>query len=195
MRSRGARTGYLPSRGSDAMKISVLRLGHRLPRDQRITTHVALVARAFGADEIIYAGQHDYSFEESMKKINENWGGKFRVKYAKNPLRAAKEYRKNGFALVHLTMYGIPLPEKLDEIKKCGKMLVIAGAEQVPKEFYGISDFNISVTSQPHSEVAALAVALDRVMQGKELEREFSKKFRGKIKIEPSEKGKRIKKI
>ena len=33
--------------------IIVLRIGHRIGRDKRITTHVALVARAFGANEII----------------------------------------------------------------------------------------------------------------------------------------------
>ena len=33
--------------------ITVLRIGHRISRDKRITTHVALVARAFGADNIL----------------------------------------------------------------------------------------------------------------------------------------------
>jgi len=33
--------------------ITVLRIGHRISRDKRITTHVALVARAFGADKIL----------------------------------------------------------------------------------------------------------------------------------------------
>ena len=33
--------------------ITVLRLGHRKGRDKRITTHVGLVARAFGADELL----------------------------------------------------------------------------------------------------------------------------------------------
>ncbi|VVB97949.1 tRNA (cytidine(56)-2'-O)-methyltransferase [uncultured archaeon] len=178
-----------------SMEISILRLGHRLPRDERITTHVGLVARAFGAGEIIYAGQHDSSFEESVKKINENWGGKFEAKYAKNPLKLANEYKKNGFAIVHLTMYGLPLPEKLDEMRKSGKILVIVGAEQVPREFYEIADFNISITSQPHSEVAALAITLDRLMEAKELGREFSERFKGKIGVEPSGKGKKVRKL
>jgi len=34
------------------MKIEVLRIGQRLVRDDRVTTHVALVARAFGASKI-----------------------------------------------------------------------------------------------------------------------------------------------
>ena len=35
------------------MKIEVLRIGQRLVRDDRVTTHVALVSRAFGATKII----------------------------------------------------------------------------------------------------------------------------------------------
>lgn len=174
------------------MKISILRLGHRLPRDERISTHVALVARAFGAEEIIYAGQHDSSLEESVKRIRESWGGSFGIKYSKNPLKTANECKKDGYAIVHLTMYGLPLPEKISEIKTNEKILVIVGAEQVPKEFYEIADFNISITNQPHSEVAALAITLDRLMEGKQLEREFTELFKGKIKVEPSGKGKKV---
>ena len=173
-------------------EILVLRLGHRLPRDERITTHVALVARAFGAEGIIYSGQHDSSFEESVRRICANWGGSFSVRFEKNPLKFAKECKKDGYSLAHLTMYGMPLPEKTAELQKCEKVLVIVGAEQVPAEFYHISDFNISVTSQPHSEVAALAVALDRLMEGRELDREFSKHFKGKLALIPDERGKKI---
>ncbi len=175
------------------MEISVLRLGHRLPRDERITTHVALVARAFGADEIVYAGQHDSSLEESVGKISENWGGKFIVKYTKNPLKIANEYKKNSFVIVHLTMYGIPLQEKISGIKANEKILVIVGAKQVPREFYEIADFNVSVTNQPHSEVAALAIVMNQLLDGNALGRDFQKKFRGKITIEPSEKRKKMK--
>ena len=39
---------------NEQSKISVLRLGHRLVRDDRVSTHVGLVARAFGASEIFY---------------------------------------------------------------------------------------------------------------------------------------------
>ena len=43
--------------------IEVLRLGHRISRDKRISTHVALVARAFGASKIYYTGQKDKSMK------------------------------------------------------------------------------------------------------------------------------------
>ena len=41
------------------MKVNVLRLDHRLKRDTRITTHVCLTARAFGASKIYLAGERD----------------------------------------------------------------------------------------------------------------------------------------
>jgi len=174
--------------------ILVLRLGHRLPRDERMSTHICLVARAFGADSSVYSGQHDSSLEESVKKISGNWGGNFEISYEKNWKRVIQEYKKKEFTVVHLTMYGMPVSEKIERIRESENILVIVGAEQVPPEVYEMADYNISVTNQPHSEVAALAVFLDRLNKGKELERKWDENFNGKIKIEPSEKGKNVKK-
>ena len=36
------------------MEIEVLRIGQRVVRDDRVTTHVALVARSFGAQKNLY---------------------------------------------------------------------------------------------------------------------------------------------
>ncbi|MEM3019534.1 MAG: tRNA (cytidine(56)-2'-O)-methyltransferase, partial [Candidatus Bathyarchaeia archaeon] len=41
------------------MTVTVLRLGHRVGRDVRITTHVGLIARALGADGVVMSGQRD----------------------------------------------------------------------------------------------------------------------------------------
>ncbi len=59
-----------------AMRVVVLRLGHRPERDKRITTHVGLVARAFGAEEMLLAGR-DAHVEESLADVTERWGGSF----------------------------------------------------------------------------------------------------------------------
>ena len=48
--------------------IVVLRLGHRRARDKRISTHVGLVARAFGAQKIIYSGEKDQKLLDSIKE-------------------------------------------------------------------------------------------------------------------------------
>jgi len=186
------------------MQIEVLRLGHRLPRDERISTHVALVARAFGASSVVYSGQHDSGLEDSVKRISERWGGKmgggeFPIAYERSQTQFIKKRKRDGFLVVHLTMYGIPIEKALGEIQKqmqkqmqtqdSEKILLIVGSEQVPGEIYPLADHNVSVTNQPHSEVAALAIVLDRLMGGSELGRND---FFGKIEIEPSERGKKV---
>jgi len=44
----------------------------------------------------------------------------------------------------------------------------------VPWALYERADYNVAVTNQPHSEVAGLAVFLDRLFDGAELEREWA---------------------
>jgi tRNA (cytidine56-2'-O)-methyltransferase len=174
------------------MELIVFRLGHRLPRDERITTHVCLVARAFGASSIIYSGQKDHSLEKSVQSIVENWGGEFSIEHEESPLKRLKSLKKAGFSLVHLTMYGLPIEEQKAALASLERAVLIVGGEKVPPAVYELADLNIAVGSQPHSEVAALAIALDRVMGGKELRRDFDSSFGGKIHLEPSEKGKKI---
>jgi tRNA (cytidine56-2'-O)-methyltransferase len=190
------------------MLIEILRLGHRLPRDERISTHVALVARAFGASAIAYTGQHDSGLEESVERICGRWGGdvsehggggdggekKFSISYEKSAVSFIKSKKRDGFAIVHLTMYGMPVMDRLKEMKSNAKILVVVGSEQVPPEIYQLADHNISVTNQPHSEVAALAITLDRLVDGKELlTGDSGFDFKGQIDITPSERGKNIK--
>jgi len=172
--------------------IVVLRLGHRLGRDSRISTHVGLVARAFGADRIIYSGEKDQKMMESVKKITEEWGGPFEVEYEKNWRRVINNF--NGIK-IHLTMYGIPVQEKIEDARKKsnGKdLMIIVGGEKVPGEVYDMVDYNIAITNQPHSEVAALALFLHEYFEGEELERNFEKP---RIRVIPQERGKKIKKI
>ena len=186
------------------MIIEVLRLSHRLPRDERISTHVALVARAFGASAITYTGQHDAGFELSVANICKRWGGRavsgsgFSVSYEKSAVSVIKAKKREGYMVVHLTMYGLPLMKELDRIRAQGPetgkpVLVIVGSEHVPGEIYQLADFNIAVTNQPHSEVAALAILLDRLMGGRELEGEGGGfDFKGELRVVPSERGKRF---
>jgi tRNA (cytidine56-2'-O)-methyltransferase len=174
------------------MEIVVLRLGHRLPRDERISTHVALVARTFGASSIVYSGQKDNGLEESVKRITDRWGSSknFSISYEPNWRKAIKKLKDEGYALAHLTMYGMPLPEKLPLMKEKKKLAIIVGSEAVPGEVYQEADFNVAVTNQPHSEVAALAITLNEIAAGKPLTREYDSTYNGKIRIKPNERGK-----
>jgi len=162
------------------VEVYVLRLGHREKRDKRISTHVALTARAFGAKGI-YFTVYDKSVFESVSEVVKRWGGDFFIKHVENWKKFLREFRG---IKVHLTMYGIPLTQKIDEIKKADKILVIVGAEKVPPEVYELSNYNISIGNQPHSEIAALAVFLDRVLDGKVFDLKFEN---AKIEVIPSE--------
>lgn len=163
--------------------IVVLRLGHRISRDKRVTTHVALVARAFGADKI-FISMKDRKIEENIRSICRRFGGDFEITTGVDYKKIIKQW--NG-TIVHLTMYG----EKLDIVDKIDRkkdLLVVVGAEKVPPQVYVMADFNISIGNQPHSEVAALAIFLDRYTQGM-----WQKKsFKGKIEILPSDNGKKV---
>jgi len=170
------------------MVIKVLRLGHRRVRDKRVSTHCGLVARAFGAGGIVYSGEKDDKLIGSVEKVVSNWGGVFEVSHVKNWRKFLKEF--DGVK-VHLTMYGLGLKKEMSNVKKqaVGKdILVVIGGEKVPGEVYHLVDFNLSVGSQPHSEIAALALFLDKFFDGKELDLEFE----GRIKVVPCKEGKKV---
>ncbi|MEM3421848.1 MAG: tRNA (cytidine(56)-2'-O)-methyltransferase [Candidatus Hadarchaeum sp.] len=170
------------------VKVVVLRMGHRIFRDKRVTTHVGLVARAFGADGMIISDVSDKTVEESIRKVVQNWGGDFFVESGKSWRAVVETWRHMGGVIVHLTMYGIPVDEVIPKLK--GKdILVIVGGEKMPREVFEIADFNVAIGNQPHSEIAALAIFLDRIFHGSELKKEFKN---SKMKIIPTEKGKKI---
>jgi tRNA (cytidine56-2'-O)-methyltransferase len=168
------------------MPITVLRLGHRPGRDKRISTHVGLVARALGADNIFYSGLKDSSLEKSLQSVVKQWGGPFGVAHVKGWKGLIRDWKGK---VVHLTMYGIPIQKRIGNIRKEKDLLVVVGGEKVPWEVYQMTDWNLAVTNQPHSEVGALAVFLHEYFQGKELDR----KFRGAEKrVVPRARGKRV---
>ncbi len=162
--------------------ITVLRIGHRPERDKRITTHVALVSRAFGADKII-VDRIDEKLRKTIDNVTKKFGGNFEIEFG-NPMQQIKRFKG---AKVHLTMYGIPLEERIDEIRKFDDIMVIVGSEKVPRPIYEMADFNIAVKNQPHSEVSALSIFLEKL--GRE------KKLRGELKIIPEERGKKVLRI
>ena len=57
------------------MVIEVVRIGQRVVRDDRVTTHVALVSRAFGADRI-FMSEINPEIKDTIEKINSNLGRK-----------------------------------------------------------------------------------------------------------------------
>ena len=179
---------------SSPPKIVILRWGHRVQRDVRLTTHVALTARALCASGFILADTTDPHIEETVAKISKAWGGSFHFEMGTPWKRAVREWKANGGIIVHLTAYGenIQTSDVVQRIKAQGKdVMSLVGSQKVPGEFYSeeVSDFNVAVGNQPHSECSALAIFLDRYFEGKELCQPFEK---AKITIVPKGRGKLI---
>jgi Uncharacterized protein conserved in archaea len=74
-----------------------------------------------------------------------------------NPVSFIKRWKSDGGLVVHLTMYGLPLDEVIEQISSTkSRVLVVVGSEKVEGVYYGLADYNVAVGNQPHSEVARL---------------------------------------
>lgn len=169
------------------MVIEVVRIGQRLVRDDRVTTHVALVARAFGCAKI-FMTEVNPEIKDTLEKINNTWGGNFVVEFIDNWKSIVKN-KKEEYKIVHLTMYGESINDVDEQLRKEENLLIIVGAEKVPREIYELADYNVGIGNQPHSEISALAILLDRIQKGEQ----FKNSFPGaKRKIIPTRKGKNV---
>jgi tRNA (cytidine56-2'-O)-methyltransferase len=163
--------------------IVVLRLGHRPSRDKRVTTHVALTARAFGAQEV-WVSTKDPQLEKTVNAVVSRFGGDFVIRTGVKWREAIRSWRGD---VVHLTVYGERLDDVLPTLSGEDMMLVV-GAEKVPREVYELATKNVSVGNQPHSEIAALAVVMDRLTGGTALYEDTG----GRMKIVPNPRGKTV---
>ena len=158
------------------MEIEVLRIGQRIVRDDRVTTHVALVARSFGAKRI-YMNNINPEINNTVSQINKTWGGNFVIENITEWKKIIKE--KNGQNINDVE----------NKIRNENKILIVVGAEKVPRDIYDIADYNVAIGNQPHSEVSALGVLLDRIQCGKQLKYKFENSERVII---PHERGKNV---
>ncbi|UIO99101.1 tRNA (cytidine(56)-2'-O)-methyltransferase [Halobaculum sp. CBA1158] len=170
--------------------VVVLRYGHRPGRDDRMTTHVGLTARALGADRVILPDNAGQS-AETIRDITDRFGGPFAVELRDDQRAVTRDWTGT---VVHLTMYGervqdVEAAVRADSVAAGEPLLVVVGGEKVPFDFYEAADYNVGVTNQPHSEVAGLAVFLDRLFEGEELERAWEDADRRVI---PQETGKKV---
>lgn len=171
-------------------EVAVLRLGHRPGRDERMTTHVGLTARALGADRVTFPDNAAQA-SETVTDITDRFGGPFDVAVTDSPKAILREWPGR---VVHLTMYGERIQDVETDVRAAHRddgdpLLVVVGSEKVPFDVYERADWNVGITNQPHSEVAGLAVFLDRLFEGRELDREWEGAER---RVVPMETGKRV---
>ncbi|MCI4346836.1 MAG: hypothetical protein L3K07_08835, partial [Thermoplasmata archaeon] len=93
-----------PRRKARGPTVSVLRIGHRPGRDPRLTTHLALAARAWGAEKM-FLNPPDAELAGRIDAVGREWGGAFRVEPAAD-WRSVVRAHAGGVA--HLTRYGEP---------------------------------------------------------------------------------------
>lgn len=157
-------------------------------RDERTLTHLCLVSRALGA-ESIYLEDAEKEVVKTLEEVNATWGGDFKAILGVPWRTVVRQAKADGRSVVHLTMYGMPMQDVATELQKLQRILMVVGGPKVPGKMYRDADYNVAVTSQPHSEVAALAIALHEIQSGEELKRTFQK---SKLKILPSARGKKV---
>ena len=109
----------------------------------------------------MYLEPADPRLAERIEGVARGWGGSFRVEGVADWRRVVREFPGR---VVHLTMYGEPLDRVMPRLRGSAELLLVVGGAKVPPELYRISDVNVAVGPQPHSEVAAVAVMLDRLL-------------------------------
>ncbi|HSB50788.1 MAG TPA: tRNA (cytidine(56)-2'-O)-methyltransferase, partial [Nitrosopumilaceae archaeon] len=122
------------------------------------------------------------------EKINKTWGGDFEISFINNWKEIVKRKKKSS-KIIHLTMYGENVNDVELNLKNEQNLLIVVGAEKVPREVYDIADYNVAIGNQPHSEISALAVLLDRILKGKQFQTPFDNAQR---KIIPTKQGKNV---
>ncbi|KDE60363.1 tRNA methyltransferase [Halostagnicola sp. A56] len=177
----------------DDSEVAVLRLGHRPGRDERMTTHVGLTARALGADRVIFPDNAGQSLE-TVADITDRFGGPFDVELTESPNAIIRNWEGE---VAHLTMYGERIETVEEGIRRAHftddrPLLLVVGSEKVSFDVYEAADWNVGVTNQPHSEVAGLAVFLDRLYEGREFDREWENADR---RVVPKATGKRVESV
>ena len=125
----------------------------------------------------------------TISKINKTWGGNFTIENVTEWKKIIKEKKNASVKIVHLTMYGQNINNVENKIRSEDKILIIVGAEKVPGDIYHMADYNVAIGNQPHSEISALGVLLDRIQHGKQLESKFENPERVVI---PQEQGKKV---
>jgi tRNA (cytidine56-2'-O)-methyltransferase len=135
----------------------------------------------------MYLAAADKGVVQSIADVVSRWGGDFFCQDSVKWRSCIRDWKAQGGTVIHLTMYGLNLPDVIGDIKTHEKILVIVGAEKVPGEIYGLADYNVAVTGQPHSEISSLALFLDHYFSGQEFRNEFPG---ARIHIIPSKAGK-----
>ncbi len=143
---------------------------------------LCMAARAFGASSVTIAGRRNSRLIRECKAISSKWGGNFEVDFTKDWKRFVA--KKKTYKVVYLTRFGVPINREIHNLKTYKNILLIVTLSESIKDVLKISDFNVSITAQPHSSSAAVAIFLHSFYEGRELAMHFEN---AKYRVVPSE--------
>jgi len=109
----------------------------------------------------MYLHPRDEALAARIAAVSRRWGGAFEVVPVDDWKSVIRSFPG---AVVHLTMYGLPLERQLPRLNQHRQILLVVGGAKVPSELYRRATHNVAVGHQPHSEVAAVAVTLERLL-------------------------------
>jgi tRNA (cytidine56-2'-O)-methyltransferase len=109
----------------------------------------------------MYLHPRDDALAERIGSVTRRWGGEFAVVPVDDWKSVVRSFPGT---VVHLTMYGLPLERSLPRIARSRRVLLVVGGAKVPADLYREATYNVAVGHQPHSEVAAVAVTLERLL-------------------------------
>ena len=99
---------------------------------------------------------------DNLASVDERFGKGLECQHIKSPVGWLRKFveqdagdGKPGIA-IHLTMYGEHLEKQYQRCLKTGPIVIVVGGAKVPSDVFKLSQYNVSVGNQPHSEVAAL---------------------------------------
>ncbi len=148
--------------------INVLAIGRNSYQN---SLDLCVTSRALGASEITFIGKKDPRLVNYVNKMDNKWGGKFKVSFAQNYRDFMKSSDKA--IKIYLTRYGTSLNEKSTMISTYKRIVLIVTDKEDVDYINKIADFKISITSQPHCRAAAIAVFLHEYYKGRELAMHF----------------------
>lgn len=129
---------------------------------------LCMTARALGASDITFTCRKSPKLVDEVRKLNWKWGGKFDVHFTDNYRKHLDSVGKN-YKLVYLTRFGTPLSKISYPIKTYKNLVLIITEREGIETIQKLADFNVSVSSQPHASISALAIFLHTFYNGREL--------------------------
>ena len=169
--------------------ISVLVVGRSDYEDE---LSLCMVARAFGASTITFCPEDKSIMRKLSRKckaLNRDWGGAFSFSFTNDWKRFVKE--KKNYLKVYLTRYGMPMKKIGYQVRTYKNVLIIVSEKETIKQLYKAADFNLSITTQPHSCASAIGVFLHDFYQGRELAIHFEN---ARYKVSPEQHGMKVEK-